>query len=130
MEVIVVAETPKTGNKWHDLPLVEALHQFADLREELKKASEVITRRTDLLPKIATCWVALHHKDMAELPGIHTAYEKCVKRFPDGLSKFTDNCHLSPITGLVDPIHCCSGMCHAIYQTYLSRLKMGLVKPV
>ena len=121
-EIKVEVSLP-TGDKWQDLPLAEALQELAKLQKEVRRASEVIGQRTTPGIKIWACWTALHHRDLADLPGMTTTYQKCLKKIIDGKEKFIDNCQVNPETGLVDPARCCSTPCIALYQVYQSRLR-------
>ena len=113
-----------TGDPWHDLPLHQALANLAQKEAELKHAREVITRRTDLLPKLVTCWTALNRKEHAYLPGMYAAYAKCAKTFLQEKAKFRDDCVINPHTKLIDPVWCCSNTCYELYMCHRARLKL------
>ena len=115
---------PPTGDKWIDLPFDKALAHLMNLEKEVKHARAIISFRNRQAPTLWTCWTALNRTLQNNLPGMKTAYSKCIKNIPDGKWVFKDDCIIDDATGLVDPAVCCSPTCYALYQLYRNRQKL------
>jgi hypothetical protein len=122
-EKATVSISVKSADPWQELPWNEAKAKLAKLKADYEHALDVMSRRSETAPKVRTCWTALHHKDLADFPGMKTAYAKCSKTFKDADQKFVDNCHIDPNTGMVDPVFCCGTLCIALYHTYKSQMR-------
>ena len=112
-----------TGDKWADLPFYEALAELTALEKEVTHARQIMSQRSSMLPKVWTCWTALHRKAQSALPGMHSTYTQCAKNIPDGKWVFKDDCNINKDTGLIDPVVCCSNRCYMLYQVFRSREK-------
>jgi hypothetical protein len=104
---------------WGNLPVLEAQALYAKLRMAFERAGSILNARTTRTDGRWLCFMG--DKKRRDAKGNLTLPSDCPNAglVLSHLPKSTDNAHVNATTGLLEPVHCCSELCHIRYQALL-----------